>query len=251
MYRLKMPSTTSLCYSISFHPSIEEWGEYKQAFLTNFKKKYKKYIIVPEKGNKNYYSHYQAFVEFDKECRADTVRKSAYNILLKDIEISYPRIALKLTPITRDVKCCQGYTLKETDEEMKNVISTYDSKYLVECKNYYLDSVNIKRVGKDKQRLTLKNLPEIFRVFVEVNKVTLKTVKDVDGVFAQMGIEDYYVLPILLRRDYRIIREYLLSYVNRTLNGEILYGIFFGEECRRRKLIEENNQRIMSRWNNV
>ncbi len=103
-----MPCLSALCYSVSFHPQIKEWNDYKETFLNNFKlfcKKYK-YIISTEKGSQNYYTHYQGFIELNKEKRSDAFKKSAFNKLLKNIELSYPNTALKLTSIIRDVSGC-------------------------------------------------------------------------------------------------------------------------------------------------
>ncbi len=55
-----MPSKSSNVYSLSYHPAMDEWVESKKQFLDNFKKLYgkDKYIIVPEKGKNNVYTHW-------------------------------------------------------------------------------------------------------------------------------------------------------------------------------------------------
>lgn len=134
-----MPSKSAECFSISFHPELSEWVEHRKTFLENFKRLYGKdnYIIVQEKGSKNIYTHYQCFVAFANEKRADNVRKSAYTGLLKEIEVAYPRTALKLTPVTRDVRYCQGYTLKEIEVGVTGAISTYQDDFLLDCKEHH------------------------------------------------------------------------------------------------------------------
>ncbi len=49
-----MPTKSAECFSISFHPTIEEWQECKELFKKNFLQLYRndKYILTPEKGNK-------------------------------------------------------------------------------------------------------------------------------------------------------------------------------------------------------
>lgn len=227
-----MPSPSSQCYSVSFHPTLDEWEECKTVFLDNFKKHYRKFstILVKEKGNKNFFNHYQGFIDFNVDKRKDTVLKSAFNGLLKGIDISYPKVALKLTPITRDVQCCKGYTLKETDDEMSSIAFTdYALSSLIDDKRYYLSQLKTKRVGKDKQRLNLRNLPEIFKNFYEVNKEKYSScldtgewgMDDVYLVLTDMGLEDYYVLPLLLRKDLPKIIKYLMCYISAQPDKEI------------------------------
>ncbi len=229
-----MPSVTTNVYGISFHPSTEEWHKYKEAFLLNFMKLYhkEKYILTTEKGNNHQITHYQGFVEFTKERRGDTVKKSAQSQLLKDMDISYPLTALFIRPITRDVKYCQGYPLKETSDDLREVVAfNYSLDYLLECKEYHLQELSKKKCGKDKQRLNIKNLPEIVRAYIVANKdkyfanydfFDKDQIQDPDKikmVLARMGIEDYYVLPILLRKDINEVCKYLLAYLTGNIKN--------------------------------
>ncbi len=228
-----MPNASSTCYSISFHPLIEEWMSCKESFLTNFVKVYSKkakYILTAEKGNQHYATHYQGFIEFAKEVRSDTIQKTFHNRILKGVEISNLKIALKLVPVTSHVKRCQGYTLKETSDDLNEVkVFNYDLSYMVEVKEFYLKYLAEKRMGKDKQRLNIRNLPEIVRTYRDLHYPTMDFStshkknyldstrrKNMSFLISRMGLTDYYVLPIVIKKDFPQIVTYLIDYLSNS-----------------------------------
>ncbi len=227
-----MPSKSFHCYSVSFHPSLSEWHECKKTFYDNFIKLYgkDKYTIVTEKGNQHIFTHYQCFIEFSKEKRVDTVKKSALKGLLKGIVVAYPTTALLLNPVTRDVKYCQGYTLKETSRDLNEAyFHGYSGSYMLECKDYHAEQVKLKRMGKDKMRISLKNLPEIVKTYQQLHfpEMEFKSKfpsteidrEKVTKIISRMGLEDYYILPILCRKDFPRIVTYLCYYLTGIPEG--------------------------------
>ncbi len=215
-----MPSVQAQCYSISFHPIMSEWIQYKDLFLKQFEMKCKTYkvILVKEKGSKDVFTHYQGFIDCQKEVRADTLRISFHKMVLKDMEIGFPKVALKITPVTRDVKYCQGYTLKETNDALTSVVkSDYSDDELVSFKDYHAGEVYKKNVHKDKFRVNLRNLPEIFKRYCEANDLTVRTFEEVASTIGKMGQEDYYMMPIILAKNYKRIVSYLKFYMNDDL----------------------------------
>ncbi len=217
-----MPSVQAQCYSISFHPIMSEWIQYKDLFLKQFEMKCKTYkvILVKEKGSKDVFTHYQGFIDCQKEVRADTLRISFHKMVLKDMEIGFPKVALKITPVTRDVKYCQGYTLKETNDEMTSVVkSDYSDDELVSFKDYHAGEVYKKNVHKDKFRVNLRNLSEIFKRYCECNDLIVEEYDNerVASIIGKMGKEDYYVMPIVLAKNFDHIVQYLKHYMNDTL----------------------------------
>ncbi len=229
-----MPTLSVQYYSLSFHPTLDEWSKYKDLFIDNFKKKCNGYrvLVTKEKGSKNQYTHYQGVIDCGKDIRADSFRKSCENTFLKDIELFSVKTALKLTPITRDWKCCLGYTLKETNDDLSSVIvSDYSVEEMVQFKDYYLNLVREKNIKKDRIRVTRKTLPEIFKNYCIANDLmdnfqllgTSRVAKEVDFknrcfykvglVLAKMAEDDYYMLPIINSKDFKSDCDYLICYM--------------------------------------
>ncbi len=230
-----MPSPPSQCYSLSFHPELQEFYECKQVFLDNFKKFVKKAqaIITLEKGSKNEYTHYQGFIEYDKERRADTVRKSAFNMLLKGIEVNYPKVALKLTSVTRDVKYCQGYCLKETNDDLKGLAhSSYPRAYLMEAKRYHAMQLKEKKVKGDKFRVNTRNLSQVFKTYCEVNSIEITKEKGcIARIIGRMAQDDYCMMAIVTKskRQFYDICQYLLSYMHGNMESYCYRQWFEGQ----------------------
>ncbi len=221
-----MPCKSSECFSVSYHPNIDEFTESKTSFVDNFKNYLKspnKYILVPEKGKQNYYSHYQGWIGFDKEKRADTVRTSFNTVVMKNIEVSYLKTALKIVPITRDVKLCQGYCLKELElGSFDTVISNLAEEKLLECQKYYKEYKENKSVGMDKTRVNRSNIKPIFLKYWRlrfgpkflVNIDRLQIIK----VLAEMDDQGYWMGSLVTGRELSKIINYLhMSVNNKTL----------------------------------
>ncbi len=218
-----MPSPKSQYYSLSFHPELKEFYECKSVFLDNFKKFVKKAqaILVLEKGSKDEYTHYQGFLEFDKEKRADSLKKSAFNMLLKGIEVNYPKVALKLTSVTRDVKYCQGYCLKETNDELQGVAySSYPRAYQKEAKRYHAMQLKEKKVKGDKFRVSTRNLPQVFKTYCEVNGIEItNNSKCIPIIIGRMANDDYCMMSIVTKskKQFFDMCEYLFAYMKNDM----------------------------------
>ncbi len=217
-----MPCKKSEAFSVSYHPNIEEFKETKTSFVENFKKYISlpdKYILVPEKGKQNYHNHYQSWIGFEKEKRADTFRKSFHTVVMKDIEVSYLKTALKIVPITRDVKLCQGYCLKELETgKFSSVISNLTEGELLECQKYYKEFQMNKSVNMDKTRVNRANIKEIFLKYYYI-KNKKRFLVDVDRlkiieILAEMDDNGYWLGSIVTGRELSKIIDYLHHSVN-------------------------------------
>ncbi len=227
-----MPCTNSNAYSVSFHPSIDEFRECKVLFLKQFKLLYQdipEYILTPEKGNADYFTHYQGFIVFEKERRSSDVRKQFMNKVLKDIEIDCIKIALKITPITRDVMMCRGYPLKEL-VSLHDTNTNLTDKVLLEAQLYYLKFKNEKKMRGDKIKVNNRNLGVIFMKYYtnhldgakQKEKDFLKQKKytpaDVMLVLSNMDRDGYYISNILMGKNIDVTVEYLTAKLNDDVN---------------------------------
>ncbi len=227
-----MPSKNSSCYSITFRPTYDEYRKYNEDFIDRIQKKFvkSKFILSHEKGNANEYNHIQGFIEFKKSKRADTLRKTFNDKILKDMEISYPKVALKISAISRDVKLCQGYTLKEQSIQLDKVITNYDTEYLLECRKYYLNLSDEKKAKVDKIKVNIRCYPEVFNNYLKANldrmvgvlfdeiPVPFKpTGIQVAKITGMMGQDGYYMLPLMISRDFDKMCDYISSIYTETL----------------------------------
>lgn len=205
---------SSFGYSISFHPTTIEFSQYKQLFLDRISEKFvnDKWVMAEERGSKKQITHIQGFIEFSKEKRSDTFRKTFNNTIVKDMVFVNPHSALMVKPVKQaDLMRCCGYPLKEKSEELEELnFHAYSLEYLLECRKIYLDKRADMDTYRDKVRINLRTLPEIFKGFVVREAIT-----DINPlvILAQMGISDYYVLPILLRKDLQRIVKFLKAYM--------------------------------------
>ncbi len=220
-----MPCKSSTCYSVSYHPNMDEFQETKALFKKQFAQHYSKdeYILVPEKGSNQYHNHYQGFIKFTNEKRADAVRKSFNTQVMKDIEVSDIKIALKITPITRDVKLCQGYCLKELkDGYLNDVISNFGENVLVEGQEYYKNIQKTKKTKIDKNRINKRNIHLIFKRFYEANEekygkkeiLVELPITTIIKVLADMIEDGYWMGAIALSPDFHHTVDYLHSIIN-------------------------------------
>ncbi len=220
-----MPCKSSESYSISFHPSIDEFTEYKSSFQKNFVEYFKdyNYILVPEKGKQTYKNHFQIWVGFRSEKRADSFRKSFQNKVMKGIEVNYLKTALKITPITRDVKLCQGYCLKELETgKFSSVISNFDENELLEYQEYYKKYQENKSFKGDRTRVNRSNIKEIFLKYfrIKYKKVMLIDVDrlEIIKILSEMDDDGYWLGSIVTGRELSKIIDYLhMSVNNKTL----------------------------------
>ncbi len=217
-----MPSKKSQAYSVSYHPTIDEFTDTKSTFIKNFKEYFKKpveYILTPEKGKQNYVNHYQGWIGFKEEKRADTFRKSFNTKVMINIEVAYLKTALKIVPITRDVKLCQGYCLKELETgKFSSVISNLTEEKLLECQEYYKEFQENKSFKGDKTRVNRTNIKHIFlKYFYTTHKKPfLMDIErpEITKTLAQMDDNGYWLGSIVTGRELSKIIDYLHHSVN-------------------------------------
>ncbi len=233
-----MPTQTSQYYNFTFRPTSTEFEKYHESFLNSFKKKFKgaKYLVSYEKGTADVNNHLQGFLELTKEKRADTFRKT-FTALIKDYDISYPKVALKITPIIRDVSICQGYILKEllADEvsgEFPTLINKgYTIEYLLKVNEAYKALNNQKKMIIDKIRVNTRNIYIIYCNYVDGNKLKiskygydLRKTKDTEFVLKRMVQDGYYCFDLLLNKH---------RFINIAMNITLLYNDDIGDGKKR------------------
>ncbi len=237
-----MPTKKSQCYNFTFRPSLQEWDKYKESFLKNFQKQFgkEKYLISQEKGTSEVYNHFQGFIELTKEKRADTFR-TAFHRVIKDFIIAYPKVALKITPIVRDVSICQGYILKEIQaDKIEDFISGdfpilinqgYSIEYLLQVNKDYESLTNDKKLILDKVRVNARNFYVIFTRYVEVNTdkikeygYDLRKTKDTEFLMKRMVQDGYYCFDLLLNPK---------RFTNIAMNVSLLYNDDIGDGKKR------------------
>ncbi len=223
-----MPSIASTCFNVSFHPELEEYNNYHQLFLDRIKAKYDRYIFTHEKGSKTYYNHLQGFIQLVKEVRADNFRNGFNKHIMKDMSLSHPKIALKIKPVKNDVKRCQAYPLKEVEDFDEVIYNGYELQYLLEIQEWYNSLASEKKVKIDRVRVSLKNI----HIIIE-NRLSMFNIKPTDkasspyhrysekqilNAFNECGNDGYYLLPILLRKDFNKVFRYVCDYVNKEID---------------------------------
>ncbi len=223
-----MPCQSSTAYNISFSPDIDEFHEYRQEFTDRFISHFSndEYILVPEKGKKcNYYTHLQGWIGYKgKEHRADAMRKSFHTKIMKNIEVSYLKTALKLTPITRDVKLCQGYVLKECKRgDFKDVVSNLTEEKLLDCQEYYRVFQENKQFMGDKVRVNNRNLFQIYKKYFDTKYGPKKPLikigrEEITKGLTDMAYDGYWIAHFFERRVITGIINKLWYYMNNELN---------------------------------
>lgn len=221
-----MPCKESFGFSVSFHPLPQEFDKYKSQFLDRISKKFNndKYVMSLEKGKNSSITHIQGFIEFDKEKRSDTFKKSFNKAICKGMEFVNPKCALVLKPYNQgDLIRGVGYTLKEQNIELDDVACySYDIDYLLQCREHYLSSKIDKKCSLDKIRVNVRCLPEVFdnyclqnkdyfvgKLYDEIPEESVFTPIQVARIIGLMGQNNYYVLPIVLNKDFNKICEYI------------------------------------------
>ncbi len=207
-----MPTKTSQYYNFTFRPTLKEFDTNQELFINNFKKQYKneKYIVSREKGNSTIPNHFQGFIELRSEKRADTFRKS-FNRIINKMDISYPKVALKITPIIRDVQVCQGYILKEIQAgeasgQFQDVIQQgYSVEYLLKVQQQYKELTLEKKQVLDKVRIKISNIYIIYSNYISLNKEKLKNYdlencNDIQEILKHMCKDGYYMFDLLLNK---------------------------------------------------
>lgn len=233
-----MPCSKSSCYNFTFRPTIEEFDEYHKDFVDKFTDKFNKYkyIISYEKGKSDIHNHIQGFIDMSKEVRSDNLRKT-FNKIISEYNLKNKDIAMKVKPVVRDAETCAGYILKEYEDIENNefiLYNGYSIEYLLELREKYLKLSLDKKQVIDKVRVNIRNLPEIFRNYYNLHKSDIdETIEgdinnldneDVKKILLMMGQTDYYVLPIILSRDFDKIVKYLRLYIK----NELIY--YFDED---------------------
>ncbi len=209
-----MPTKSSQYYNFTFRPTLEEYTKYNKSFLKFFRAKFgkEKYLIAHEKGTGTVFNHLQGFIELKTKKRADTFRKS-FNKIIETMEISYPKVALKVTPIIRDVSICQGYILKEIDADREGgnfptlINQGYSMEYLLKVDKDYKELNNRKKVIIDKVRVNARNMYVIYSNYVIINRekidkygYNLFKPSDVQFVIKRMVQDGYYCFDLLLNK---------------------------------------------------
>ena len=224
-----MPNTSSEAYTVSYHPEIVEFIETKALFSNQLEKSYAKhkYLLVKEKGNSEYHSHFQGAIKMVKSVRSDSFRRSFHNKVLKDIEISCLKIALKLKPVTRDFKCALGYCLKEIegDVTLDDVTTNFDLSELLEAQKYYKDIKTKKLIGCDKIRVNNRNIHVICKKYFDAHEdryeyVTLlknKTMRigrdQIIILLSDMILDGYWMANLIDTRRVNSRIDFIRSYL--------------------------------------
>lgn len=237
-----MPTKKSQYFNFTFRPTLKEFDEYQELFLKNFKKKFKKekYLISMEKGTGTVHNHFQGFIELIKEKRADTFR-TTFNGVIKDFNLAYPKVALKITPIVRDVSICMGYILKEIEAgKIEDFLSGdcpqllnkgYSIEYLLQVDKDYKELNNNKKIIIDKVRVNARNFYIIYCNYVDINKskileygYDLRKTKDTEFVMKRMVQDGYYCFDLLLNPK---------RFTNIAMNVCLLYNDDIGDGKKR------------------
>lgn len=157
--------------SITFRPTINEYDRFKENFIEKFQKKYKnnEYVITKECGkNNNIDTHLQIFLNTDK--RIDNIKRFITNSICKNYNLTNLKIALKIKNIKTNFHGVIGYTLKETNNNLDNVIyNKFTKEELLEYKNNYLELNNEKLINYDKKFIKYNNLHIAFKNFIKIN----------------------------------------------------------------------------------
>ncbi len=229
-----MPTKTSQYFNFTFRPTSEEFRKYNEDWLDKFQRKFskEKYLVSYEKGTADDFNHLQGFIEFRKNKRADTLRKS-FDLIMKDMTISYPKVALKVSPVIRDVSICQGYILKEykTDDLDKIINNGYEMDYLINLHDSYLKSTIVKKLKVDKIRVNSRNFYVVYCNYVEGHKEVIKKygynlgkTKDTEFVMKRMVQDGYYMFDLLLNPK---------RFTNIAMNVCLLYNDDIGDGQKR------------------
>lgn len=202
--------------SITFRPTYEEFVKYKSTFLENFVKKWKKhdYLIVPESANQDTANHYQIFL--DSDARPDSIKRTLRITILKGIELTNFKIAVKVKKIKTNYHGVIGYCMKE-QLDCSKITTNMNHTLLLQYRDDYLKLSAEKRMKVDKVRVNIRNLPDIFCSYVKSNHDRLLDDNivgngkfnyrdhDVKVIFLDMLQNGYAMLPVLLNRDLRKI----------------------------------------------
>lgn len=204
-----MPTNSSMCFNFTFRPSIQEFEKYKDVFLDSFKtfSKNYKFIVSGEKGSSDLINHYQGFIELNKEERADKFRIKFAKKVIGSIVLAYPKVALKISPVLRDVKTCQGYILKEytgvTDDNI--VMSGYSLEYLLKVQKDYKELSLVRKIPLDKVRVNYRNLYIIYTNYTTLHTDKLKNYDkencaNIVEIIKHMVKDGYYCFDMLLNK---------------------------------------------------
>lgn len=213
-----MPTASSTCFSITFRPTFDEFNKYNEEFLDRIQKNYDKYIFCYEKGTGEQVNHLQGFIEFNKEKVANNFRKEFDKKIMKNFDISHPKVALKISPIKRDVNTVMGYVLKEQTDLSSILQQGFNNEQLEKLQQDYKACVLEKKMKSDKHRISLRNIHIIMEDYIK-NKYPDLTELDesmVRKILGQMGNDGYCLLPLTQRGFSHTVR-YLTAYFNTGL----------------------------------
>lgn len=187
-------------YSITIKPWEDTWNKIdkkKLIFFNLFTKNVEKYIISYEKGNKDYYNHYQCYFKYPKPKRQDKIKESILKTLCKlEIEL-HPeerQHGIKVKEIKTNLETVRGYPLKEggtfiskgfTEEELEIM----KNNYLKHKENNDLDKKSFFRTNP-------KNFHIYIRNFINENPEHLKdkyTTEDIKDILGEMTNRGYYL----------------------------------------------------------
>lgn len=213
-----MPTASSTCFSITFRPTFDEFNKYHEDFMDKIEKNYDKYIFCYEKGSGDEINHLQGFMEFNKEKVANNFRKEFDRKIMKDFNIGHPKVALKITPIKRDVNVCIGYVLKEQSDLSTILQCGFDNETLQKLQKDYLEVMKEKKMKSDKQRISLRNIHVLMEEYIKIKQIDIVEIeeKDVRRILGLMGNDGYCLLPLTQRGFSHTVR-YLTAYFNTGL----------------------------------
>lgn len=204
-------------YSITISPTIEEFNKMKVdgLIVSGLIILSKHYIIAEEKGASEDLSHYQIYMETEKEIRQDKIRLKIKKLIEKHYQLTNIKVALKVKPINTNINGVIGYTLKEGNKIYTNM----KQELLTRCKEEYLKFENKKKLDKEKYKINCKNYHIKVELYIKNNLLEEEgyCYSSLVKIVGAMINEGYY-FTFLTPRNYKDKMVYLQNYLNK--NGE-------------------------------
>lgn len=169
------------------------------------------YCYSYEKGSSLDFNHIQGFIQFNKDLRPDSVKRSLLRRYKKFMTIDKNEEKHSII-----VKTCSdkdyviGYTLKENYEYYTN----FDIDYINSCKELY---VNKKSDKLKTIKVSKNNIVYIIRSYMSLKQIEkdFYIPSDITNVIGQMSNE-YYEFCWIGKRNINDIVDYLTNVLNGT-----------------------------------
>lgn len=200
--------------SITFRPTIDEFEKYHEEFIENFTRKFQeeKYCIVYEKGNSDDYNHLQIYL--GKQYSDNKGLKRGITRICKNMEFTNTNIALRCKNILNNEIGVIGYTLKETNNTLDNVIyNKFTIEELKEYKHKYLQLSIDKQINKDKKFIKINNIHIIYKRYLlrNLDKYNINNIEELKhninfnnltrNILHHMICEEYEGFNLLYKSD--------------------------------------------------